>query len=289
MNPGLRSRTSPLGPMRKWSGITWPQTTASPSPQLASTISSCAPLTGLRVNITPARGIEQRLYSDTTLGRVKRPTAPAVRDGRVGIGGPPDLPNGRAHVIGRGTLSNVRRCPAKLASAPPRRPQKSGPPEAGRAGHHVLTWLTTPSSPLAMLRRPRQKGLPRGGPGDRPAPPHPNRQPSTQKWSCRERPPAGQPRSPEDRHFTLVTVDVHAGAIAEEAGRFARARRHLGIPYSRATMAACERRPPRSVTIAPSRGNKMLKASEVDSVTSTSPFAIRSKSLGPATRRTVPS
>src|SRR5512135_1648657 len=38
-----------------------------------------------------------------------------------------------------------------------------------------------------------------------------------------------------------------------------------GIPYSRATIAECESRPPRSVTIAPSNGRSMLNASVVDS------------------------
>ncbi len=40
-----------------------------------------------------------------------------------------------------------------------------------------------------------------------------------------------------------------------------------GMPYSRATIAECESRPPLSVTIAPSRGSRMLNASVVDSVT----------------------
>src|SRR5262249_2730883 len=37
-----------------------------------------------------------------------------------------------------------------------------------------------------------------------------------------------------------------------------------GIPYSRATIAAWERRPPLSVTIPPRSGRRMLKASVVD-------------------------
>ena len=37
-----------------------------------------------------------------------------------------------------------------------------------------------------------------------------------------------------------------------------------GIPYSRATIAEWDRRPPLSVTIAPSRGRRMLKASVVE-------------------------
>src|SRR5581483_12296451 len=62
-----------------------------------------------------------------------------------------------------------------------------------------------------------------------------------------------------------------------------------GMPYSRATIAECDNKPPLSVTIAPSSGNKMLNASVVDSVTSTSPCWIRSNSVGPATRRAGPS
>src|SRR6266540_2984082 len=62
-----------------------------------------------------------------------------------------------------------------------------------------------------------------------------------------------------------------------------------GMPYSRATIAACERRPPLSVTIPPRSGRRMLKASVVDSVTSTSPLAIRPNSEGPETRRAGPS
>src|SRR5205823_5112525 len=63
----------------------------------------------------------------------------------------------------------------------------------------------------------------------------------------------------------------------------------LGIPYSREMIAACESRPPASVTIAPSSGSRMLNASVVDSVTSTSPCTMRSNSDGPETRRAGPS
>src|SRR5262249_61310824 len=62
-----------------------------------------------------------------------------------------------------------------------------------------------------------------------------------------------------------------------------------GIPYSRETIAACESRPPASVTIAPRSGRRMLNASVVDSVTSTSPCAIRANSDGSDTRRAGPS
>ena len=62
-----------------------------------------------------------------------------------------------------------------------------------------------------------------------------------------------------------------------------------GIPYSRATIAECESRPPLSVTIAPSSGRRMLNASVVDSVTRTSPWTIRSNSAGPEMRRAGPS
>ena len=61
-----------------------------------------------------------------------------------------------------------------------------------------------------------------------------------------------------------------------------------GMPYSRATIAGCERRPPLSVTIAPSSGSRMLNASVVDSVTRTSPSTIRSNSEGSETRRAGP-
>jgi hypothetical protein len=62
-----------------------------------------------------------------------------------------------------------------------------------------------------------------------------------------------------------------------------------GMPYSRATIAACDSKPPLSVTIAPSSGSKMLNASVVDSVTSTSPRWMRPNSAGPDTRRAGPS
>ena len=62
-----------------------------------------------------------------------------------------------------------------------------------------------------------------------------------------------------------------------------------GMPYSRATIAECDSSPPLSVTIAPSSGSRMLNASVVDVVTSTSPWTIRLKSAGPETRRAVPS
>src|SRR5207249_3846039 len=53
-----------------------------------------------------------------------------------------------------------------------------------------------------------------------------------------------------------------------------------GMPYSRATMAEWERRPPLSVTIAPRSGRRMLNASVVETVTSTSPCSIRPNSVG---------
>src|SRR5262249_19563814 len=62
-----------------------------------------------------------------------------------------------------------------------------------------------------------------------------------------------------------------------------------GIPYSRATIAAWESSPPLSVTMPPSSGSRMLNASVVDSVTSTSPWTIRSNSCGLAMRRAGPS
>src|SRR5579871_1445160 len=62
-----------------------------------------------------------------------------------------------------------------------------------------------------------------------------------------------------------------------------------GMPYSRETIAAWESRPPLSVTIPPRSGSRMLKASVVDSVTSTSPLAMRPKSEGLETRRAGPS
>jgi hypothetical protein len=62
-----------------------------------------------------------------------------------------------------------------------------------------------------------------------------------------------------------------------------------GMPYSRATIAACDSSPPLSVTMPPSSGSRMLKASVVDSVTSTSPWLMRPNSDGPETRRAGPS
>src|SRR5262249_18257899 len=62
-----------------------------------------------------------------------------------------------------------------------------------------------------------------------------------------------------------------------------------GMPYSRETIAACESRPPLSVTIPPSNGRRMLNASVVDSVISTSPLVILPNSDGPETRRAGPS
>src|SRR5205807_2466797 len=62
-----------------------------------------------------------------------------------------------------------------------------------------------------------------------------------------------------------------------------------GMPYSRATIAECDSSPPLSVTIAPSSGSRMLNASVVDSVSSTSPCWMRPNSDGPPTRRAGPS
>src|SRR5437867_1547826 len=62
-----------------------------------------------------------------------------------------------------------------------------------------------------------------------------------------------------------------------------------GMPYSRETIAACESRPPLSVTIPPRSGRRMLKASVVDSATSTSPLTMRSNSVGPEITRAGPS
>ena len=99
---------------------------------------------------------------------------------------------------------------------------------------------------------------------------------------------AGRPRSRVDRHFTGVAVDPHARAVGDAVGRVARAD-HAGD----AVLARHDRRvreqTTASVTIAPSSGSRMLNASVVDSVTSTSPCTMRSNSAGPETRRAGPS
>ena len=56
LSPSRRWRIAPLLlSTTKWSGLTAPETTASPSPGLASITVSCrVPVTGFAVNITPA-------------------------------------------------------------------------------------------------------------------------------------------------------------------------------------------------------------------------------------------
>ena len=83
--------------------MTSPATTASPSPQLASIISSSSPVIGLlREHHAGAVGVEQRLHHDADARPAEEPDALAVGDRRVGVRRPPDL----AHRV----VQLVRRC-----------------------------------------------------------------------------------------------------------------------------------------------------------------------------------
>ena len=139
-------------------------------------------------------------------------------------------------------------------------------------------------------RRSHRTARPRGGTG-RPSRSRLAQPDRLRAEDRRRRAPrrAGRPCSPEHRHLAgsrRRRARAHRRRCAAVASRVPTT---PGIPYSRATIAECESRPPLSVTIAPSSGSRMLNASVVDSVTRTSPCWIRSNSAGPVTRRAGPS
>ena len=102
--------------MRKWSGITRPATTASPSPQLASIMRSSAPVTGFcGEHHAGGVGVEQRLDDDADARAGEQADPLAVGDRRVRVRRPPDLAQRRGTSSADGTLSRVRCWPAKLA------------------------------------------------------------------------------------------------------------------------------------------------------------------------------
>ena len=73
-SPVVHSRMTPSGDSRYWSGVTWPLTTISPRPQLASISRSRAPVTGCRVKSTPATSEATISWSTTAIrGAGSRP------------------------------------------------------------------------------------------------------------------------------------------------------------------------------------------------------------------------
>jgi hypothetical protein len=73
---------------------------------------------------------------------------------------------------------------------------------------------------------------------------------------------AAEPVESQQAHESLGAVHFDTRAVRDRARRAQRAD-HRGMPYSRATIAACDNWPPRSVTIAPSSGSTTLNPAEV--------------------------
>ncbi|MCZ7687132.1 MAG: hypothetical protein M5U28_53680 [Sandaracinaceae bacterium] len=77
MSPTTCSRTAPPRERRARSGVTSPDTTASPRPQVPSITRSSDPSTGLRVKSTPAQsGAIMRCTTTATRGS---PATPSLR------------------------------------------------------------------------------------------------------------------------------------------------------------------------------------------------------------------
>ena len=261
-------------------------------PQLASMTRSSSPVTGFLVNITPAATGSSSFWTTTpTLGRVNLPMRWRYVIAESEFADHHTWFTAELMSSAERTLSSVRCCPAKLASAPSSSTADertaSGPP-SGRT--HRTTSSSAESSPLAtastIVAAERDSGRNRE--------PVPDRLTETDglravKRFLAARPRAGRLDSTQHRHFALVAVDADAGAVFDAVGRRARAD-DAGDPYSRATIAECEtadrRRRSRSHRAA---ATEMLKASVVDCVTSTSPFTIRPNSAGPAMSRAGPS
>src|SRR6266516_2030199 len=169
------------------------------------------------------------------------------------------------------TLSTVRCCPAKLAAALSSSTADDRTANGADGLDQVARERHTRRHREALARgvaephrlRPIERCLARLGDGDDLL------HPST----------VTSPASPSTRTRTPSAMRPVASRVPTTPG----------MPYSRETIAACESRPPLSVTIPPSSGRRMLKASVVEAVTSTSPFAMRPNSEGPETRRAGPS
>src|SRR5579859_249916 len=235
-------------------------------------------------------GVEQRLDDDAHARPPEQPDALAVGDRRVRVGGPPDLPERLRHRAGAGDVEQRQVLPgeARLGPVLVDRRRAYGERAAERPDElrHVLDRLLV-------------------------APGHGFDDGSCESDAGRER-QAGPRRLPQPdrlgpvKRLVLCLLErddaVHQRTVTSPAFPSTRTRAPSGIspvpsrvpttpgtPYSRETIAACERSPPASVTIAPSSGSRMLNASVVDSVTRTSPRTMRSNSVGPAISRAVPS
>ena len=242
-----------------------------PAPSAASITRSSAPVTGFCVNITPADvGIEQRLDDDADARAGEEPDPLAVRDRRVGVRRPPDLPQRRRHVVHRRhveqreVLAREARVGAVLV-------------DRGRAHRERHRQATAPPSSPARSSSRRRWPPPRR-PGPTSATPGGTGRPVAERVAQPDR------LRPEDRGVArLVERDdvvlhrcvIRAASLRRRCRRPARAipsaMRSVasrvpttpGIPYSRETIAECESSPPLSVTIAPSSGSRMLNASVV--------------------------
>src|SRR5213078_3874041 len=220
----------------------------------------------------------------------EQPDALAIGDRRVGVRRPPDLAHrvvdriGRRHVEERHVLAGEARVGAVLVDRG--RAHRQRHREVARGPHDLLDRaVRARCDGLDEVARQRDAGRQRQ--------PFSRRRAEPDRLRPVDRVVVGFRERDDPCHASTVTVPASPStrtrapsAILSVASRVPTT---PGIPYSRATIAEWESKPPLSVTIAPSNGRRMLNASVVDWVTRTSPLTIRSNSAGPETRRAGPS
>src|SRR6185369_11855990 len=236
------------------------------------------------------RGVEERLDDDADAGTREEADLLAVRDGRVGVRGPPHAADRvgyvarRVDVEERDVLPREARRGAVLVDR--RGAHGERRPERADRLRHPLDRGTVPGCDgLHEVARESHAGRHRQSVARRVAEAH--------RLRAVERGLARLREGDDLLHTRSVTSPASPSTRirAPSAMRSVASRVPTtpGMPYSRDTIAACERRPPLSVTIPPRSGRRMLKASVVDSVTRTSPLTILPNSDGLETRRAGPS
>src|SRR5216684_490049 len=235
-------------------------------------------------------GVEQRLDDDADAGPGEQADTLAVGDRRVGVRRPPHFADGAGDIDRRMDVEHGEVLPGEACRravfVDGRRSDGKRSRQGSDGFRHLFNRLVIlRGDGLDQVARERHAGRDREALARGVAEPHRLRPIKR----CLARLGEGDdllhpstvtsPASPSTRTRTPLAMRPVASRVPTTPG----------MPYSRETMAACESRPPLSVTIPPSSGRRMLKASVVGSVTSTSPLAIWPNSEGPETRRAGPS
>src|SRR4029079_15281338 len=235
-------------------------------------------------------GVKQRLDDNANARPSEQAHTLPIGDCRVGVCRPPYLADGCGYVMRRMDVEQSEVLPGETCRCAVfidgRRPDREGCRQGGDClGNFFNRPFIAGGDGLDQAARQRYAGWDRETLARGVAKPH-GLCPKERRLTCLAEGnnlfhPSTEtsPASPSTRKRTPLAIRSVASRVPTTPG----------MPYSRATIAACDSRPPLSVTIPPSSGSRMLKASVVDSVMSTSPLAIWPNSEGPETRRAGPS